>query len=77
MRPRYCDESIWVPVADGLRRRGRTVDTARDEGRRGDPDRKRLSYAVEKSWIFVTFGDDGVLSLVESSGFEHVGIIYV
>jgi CBS-domain-containing membrane protein len=25
MRPLYCDESIWVPVADGLRRRGWTV----------------------------------------------------
>jgi len=76
MRPLYCDESIWVPVADGLRRRGWTVYTARDEGRLGDPDREHLSYAVEKDWILVTFDDD-FLSLVEDSGFEHAGIVYI
>ena len=76
MRPLYCDESIWVPVADGLRRRGRTVYTARDEGRLGDPDREHLTYPVEKDWILVTFDDD-FLSLVESSGFEHAGIVYI
>lgn len=31
MRPLYCDESVWVPVADGLRRREWTVRTTRDE----------------------------------------------
>lgn len=31
MRPMYCDESIRIPVADGLRRREWTVRTARDE----------------------------------------------
>ena len=76
MRPLYCDESIWIPVADGLRRRGWTVYTARDEERLGDPDREHLSYAVENDRILVTFDDD-FLSLVEESGFKHAGIVYV
>jgi hypothetical protein len=76
MRPLYCDERIWVPVADGLRRRGWPVYTARDEGQLGEPDREQLSYAVEKDWILVTFDDD-FLSLIEGSGLDHAGIIYV
>ena len=76
MRPLYCDESIWIPVADGLRRRGWTVHTARTEGRLGDPDREHLSVALENDWILVTFDDD-FLSLVEESGLDHAGIIYV
>ena len=76
MRPLYCDESIWIPVADGRRRRGWTVHTARDEGRLGDPDREQLAHALENDWIMVTFDDD-FLSLVEGSGFEHAGITYV
>ena len=76
MRPLYCDEGIWIPVADGLRRRGWTVHTARDEGRLGDPDREHLLYALENDWILETFDDD-FLSLVEGSRLEHAGIIYV
>lgn len=76
MRPLYCDESIWIPVADGLRRRGWTVHTARDEERLGDPDREHLSYTFDNDWILVTFDDD-FLSLVEGSGLEHAGILYV
>ena len=76
MRPLYCDESIWIPVADGLRRRGWTVHTARDEGRLGGPDREHLSVALENDWILVTFDDD-FLSLVEGSGLDHAGLIYV
>jgi predicted nuclease of predicted toxin-antitoxin system len=76
MRPLYCDESIWVPVADGLRRRGWTVHIARDEDRLGDPDTEHLAYAADNDWILVTFDDD-FLSLVENSDFDHAGIIYV
>ena len=75
MRPLYCDESVWIPVADGLRRRGWTVYTVRDEERLGDSDREHLSYVVENDWILVTFDDD-FLSLVEGSGLEHAGIVY-
>lgn len=76
MRPLYCDESIWIPVADGLRRRGWTVSTARDENRLGDTDREHLSYATDNDWILLTFDDD-FLSLVEGAGLDHAGIIYV
>ena len=76
MRPLYCDESIWVPVADGLRQRGWTVYTAREEGMLGTPDREQLAYAVDHDWILVTFDDD-FLTLVERSGLAHAGIIFV
>ena len=75
-RPLYCDKSIWIPVADGLRRRGWAVHTARDEGTLGDPDRKQLRYAVENDWLLLTFDDD-FLSLVEGHGLEHRGLVYV
>lgn len=76
MRPLYCDDRIWLPVADGLRRRGWTVHTARDQNKLGEPDREQLSYAVENDWVLLTFDDD-FLSLVERSGLEHAGIIYI
>ena len=76
MRPLYCDESIWIPVADGLRRRGWIVRTARGEDLLGAPDREQLAHAAEHDWILVTFDDD-FISLVQGSGFVHAGIIYV
>lgn len=76
MRPIYCDESIWIPVADGLRRRGWDVHTVRQEGKLGDPDRNHLEYAVEHDWILVTFDDD-FLSLAKGAGLGHAGIVYV
>jgi len=54
MRPLYCDESIWIPVADGLRRRGWTVHTTRNEDRLGDRDTEQLAYALDNDWILVT-----------------------
>lgn len=76
MRSIYCDEGIWIPVADGLRRRGWPVRTARDEGKLGDADRDHLAYALKRDWVLLTFDDD-FLSLVERAGLEHAGIIYV
>jgi predicted nuclease of predicted toxin-antitoxin system len=75
-KPVYCDESIWIPVADGLRRRGWTVYTAREQGTLGDPDVEQLRYAVANDWLLLTFDDD-FLSLVEGEGREHCGLIYV
>ena len=75
-RPLYCDESIWIPVADGLSRRGWSFHTARDEGTLGEPDREQLRYAVERDWMLLTFDDD-FLSLVEGEEMEHSGVIYV
>ena len=76
MRPLYCDESIWIPVAYGLERRGWDVHTARGEHTLGDPDCDQLAYAVENDWIFVTFDDD-FLSLVEGEGVAHPGMLFV
>lgn len=76
MRPVYCDESIWLPVAAGLDRRGWTIRTARDEGRLGDPDRKQLASAADNDWILLTFDDD-FLSLVEKEELDHAGVIFV
>ena len=72
----YCDESMWIPVADGLRRRGWTVHTARNEDTLGDPDREQLSHAVDNDWVLLTFDDD-LLSLVETDGLTHCGLIHV
>ena len=76
MKPVYCDESIWIPVADGLRQRGRTVYTTHEEDRLGDPDEEQLSFATENNWILLTFDDD-FLSIVQKHGLDHSGIIYV
>jgi len=76
MRTVYCDESIWVPVADGLRNRGWTVRTASEEGTLGDTDREQLALANKKDWILPTFDDD-FLSLVQGEGLAHSGLIYV
>jgi hypothetical protein len=63
--PAYCDESIWIPVADGLRRRGWTVHTARGEETLGDSDEEQLAYAVDNDWLLLTFDDD-FFSLVKA-----------
>lgn len=76
MRPLYCDESIWIPVADGLRNRGWTVHTARSEGTLGESDRDQLQYAVDRDWLFLTFDDD-FLSLIEADDAQHLGVIYL
>ncbi|GAA0232923.1 DUF5615 family PIN-like protein [Halobaculum roseum] len=72
----YLDESIWAPVADGLRQRGRTVHTAHEEETAGHTDREQLRYARDRDWTLVTFDDD-FLSLVEGDGLPHEGIVYI
>lgn len=76
MKPLYCDESVWIPVADGLRQRGWTVTTARDEGNLGLPDMVQITKSRENEWVLITFDDD-FLSIVQKSDVEHAGIIYV
>jgi hypothetical protein len=56
----YCDESVWVPVAEGLRRRGWTVTTAVEEETLGDPDVQQLQYAAQRNW-FSTHEIRGIL----------------
>lgn len=74
-RPIYCDEDVWIPVADGLRQRGWEVHTARQHDRLGDTDREQLAFAVENDWILLTFDDD-FLSLIEGEDLEHRGLIH-
>lgn len=74
-RPVYLDESVWITVADGLRRRGWEVHTAREHGRLGEPDASHLAFAGEQDWILFTFDDD-FLTLVRSEEVTHAGIIY-
>ena len=73
----YCDENVWMPVAEGLRRRGWDVTTAVEEETLGYTDREHIKFALEKGWVILTFDDD-FLSLVESNYEEnHPAIIYV
>jgi hypothetical protein len=48
MKAVYCDESVWIPVAKGLRQRGWEVHTARSEGMLGEPDQEHLAMAVRR-----------------------------
>ncbi len=72
----YCDENVWMPVAEGLRRRGWDVTTANEEDTLGYTDREHLDYAEERGWTILTFDDD-FLSMVEKEDVEHAGIIYI
>lgn len=74
----YADENVWMPVVEGLRRRGWEVTTAIEAGTLGDPDRDQLAHAAANGWVLLTFDDD-FLSLVESDGYDggHAGIIFV
>jgi predicted nuclease of predicted toxin-antitoxin system len=76
MNPIYCDESVWVPVAKGLRQRGWEVYTASEENNLGMSDKEQLEFAVRNGWVLLTFDDD-FLALVERDDTEHSGIVYV
>lgn len=76
MRPVYCDESVWVPVARGLRQRGWEVYTASGQDRLGEPDEEQLEFATRNGWILLTFDDD-FLTLVKKEDAEHSGIVHV
>jgi len=75
-RPVYCDESVWIPVANGLQQRGWTVHTAREQDMLGSPDRDQVAYATAREWIMLTFDDD-FITLVKRENVDHSGIIYV
>lgn len=72
----YADENVWAPVVEGLRRRGWDVRTVSEEGTLGATDREHIEYAVERGWPILTFDDD-FLSLVESEGIAHAGIVFI
>jgi len=70
----YLDESVNVVVADGLRRRGVDVTSAKDAGNLGLSDEDQLKYAAKNKFVIVTHDAD-FLSLAED--FEHKGIVFV
>lgn len=74
-RPLYLDESIWLPVAEGLRARGWRVHTARGQGNLGRLDREQLRFVRERGWLLFTFEDD-FLSLVRGEELDHAGLVY-
>ncbi|MCK6468165.1 MAG: DUF5615 family PIN-like protein [Candidatus Brocadia sinica] len=70
----YTNESVNVAVAEGLKRRGVKVVSARDVGNLGFSDKEQLDYATRKNFVIVTHDDD-FLSMAMK--FEHKGIVYV
>lgn len=74
----YADENVWMPVVEGLRRRGWDVTTAVGEETLGYSDDEHLHYAVKRNWTILTFDDD-FLSLVQTeyADLDHSGIVFV
>ena len=70
----YTDESVNVAVAEGLKRRGVQVISARDADNLGLSDKEQLEYATKKNLVIVTHDDDFLSMAME---FEHKGIVYV
>jgi predicted nuclease of predicted toxin-antitoxin system len=70
----YTNESVNVAVAEGLKRRGVMVITARETGNLGLSDEEQLKYARRKGFVIITHDDD-FLSL--AMDFEHEGIVFV
>ncbi len=70
----YTNESVNVAVAEGLKRRGVKVITAKDVKNLGLSDEEQLEYAKRENLIIVTHDDD-FLSLAMNC--EHKGIVFV
>lgn len=70
----YTNESVNIAVAEGLKRRGVKVITARDTGNLGLSDKEQLEYARREGLVIITHDDD-FLSL--AMNFEHEGIVFV
>lgn len=70
----YTNESVNIAVAEGLKRRGIKVITARDAGNLGLSDEEQIEYARQKGMVIVTHDDD-FLSL--SAELEHKVIVFV
>ena len=70
----YTNESVDVAVADGLKRRGVKVVSARDAGNLGLSDGEQLEYARKNNFVIITHDNDLLLMAVE---IKHKGIVYV
>jgi len=70
----YINESVNIAVAEGLKRRGVKVITARDSGNLGLSDEEQFEYARKENLVIITHDDD-FLSLAMDR--EHKGIVFV
>ncbi len=70
----YTNESVNVAIAEGLKRRGVKIVSARDVGNLGLSDKEQLEYAAEKNFVIVTHDDD-FLSMAKQH--NHKGLVYV
>ena len=75
----YTNESVPVAIAEGLKRRGVDVYTARDAGNLGLSDEAQLAFAHSQGAVIFTHDDD-FLKIAHNwrvAAHDHSGIIYV
>lgn len=72
----HLDEcvDVDVAVAEGLRRRGIDVTTARESGLRGVPDEAQLAFALREGRVLVT--QDSDFLRLHQQGVRHAGLCY-
>ncbi|MEF9426209.1 MAG: DUF5615 family PIN-like protein [Candidatus Mariimomonas ferrooxydans] len=70
----HTNESVNITVAEGLKRRGVNVITARDARNLGLSDEKQIEYAKRKSLVIITHDDDFLSLAIE---LKHKGIVFV
>ncbi len=75
----YTDESVPVPIAAGLKRRGVVAISAREAGNLGLSDEAQFAYARTHRLLLFTHDTD-FLQLAHQyreSNVEHWGVIYI
>ncbi|MBD3182933.1 hypothetical protein GF312_11625 [Candidatus Poribacteria bacterium] len=74
----YTNESVSVAIAEGLKRRGVSVQSCQDAGNCGLTDEQQLDYAWKNSFVIFTHYDDFLKLSAEymDQEREHAGIIY-
>ena len=71
----HLDESVNPAVAEGLRRRGIDVTTARDAGLLGASDEAHLEFARREARVL--FSHDSDFLKLHAYGTPHAGIVHV
>lgn len=75
MRRVYADENVWIPVVEGLRRRGWDGTSALEEETLGATDLEHLEFATERGWAVLTFDDD-FLTVIDERDVHQAGVVY-
>ncbi len=70
----HLDENVNPAIAEGLRRRGVDVTTAREQGLLEAPDASHVQFANHESRVIVTHDQDFLAWA--SSAADHAGIVY-